>query len=108
MIKKGGIYMATKSANVVARVEPDIKTKAEAILANLGVPASVVINALYHQIIYTNGLPFSITLPPNVPIIEDMSGEDLDNMLQESLESANKGEGRPSSIVFDDIRKKIK
>ena len=100
--------MATKSANVVARVEPDIKTKAEAILANLGVPASVVINALYHQIIYTNGLPFSITLPPNVPIIEDMSGEDLDNMLQESLESANKGEGRPSSIVFDDIRKKIK
>ena len=43
--------MATKSANVMARVEPDIKAKAEAILARLGIPASVVINALYHQII---------------------------------------------------------
>ena len=93
--------MATKSANVVARVEPDVKTKAEAILANLGVPASVVINALYHQIIYTNGLPFSITLPPNVPVMEDMSEEDFNNMMKESLE-------RPSKVVFDDIRKKIK
>lgn len=108
MIKKGGIYMATKSANVVARVEPDVKTKAEAILANLGVPASVVINALYHQIIYTNGLPFSITLPPNVPVMEDMSEEDFNNMMKESLERADKGEGRPSKVVFDDIRKKIK
>ena len=100
--------MATKSANVVARVEPDIKTKAEAILANLGVPASVVINALYHQIIYTNGLPFSITLPPNVPLMEDMSEEDFDNMMQESLKRTNKGEGRPSDAVLNDIRKKIK
>ena len=100
--------MATKSANVVARVEPDIKTKAEAILANLGVPVSVVINALYHQIIYTNGLPFSITLPPNVPVMEDMSEEDFDNMMQESLERANKGKGRPSDAAFNDIRKKIK
>lgn len=99
--------MATKSANVVARVEPDVKTKAEAILANLGVPASVVINALYHQIIYTNGLPFSITLPPNVPAMEDMSEEDFNNMMKESLERADKGEGRPSRTIFKDIRKKI-
>lgn len=48
--------MAAKSANVMARVEPDIKVKAEAIMARLGLPASVVINALYHQVIYTNGM----------------------------------------------------
>ena len=100
--------MATKSANVVARVEPDVKTKAEAILANLGVPASVVINALYHQIIYTKGLPFSIVLPPNIPTVENMSDEDFDSMLNESLERADKGEGRLSNEVFDDIRKRNK
>ena len=31
--------MATKTANVLARVEPDIKAKAEGIMAQLGVPA---------------------------------------------------------------------
>ena len=38
--------MATKSANVLARVEPDVKEQAEAILSKLGVPASAVINML--------------------------------------------------------------
>ena len=43
----------------------------------------------------------------NLPIIEDMSEEDFNNMLKESLERADKGEGRPSREVFKDIRKKI-
>lgn len=38
--------MATKSANVLARVEPETKEKAETIMSELGLPASVVINAL--------------------------------------------------------------
>ena len=96
--------MAIKSANVMARVEPDIKTKAEAIMANLGVPASVVINALYHQIIYTNGLPFPLTLPTRVPSIEDMSEEDFDEMLKSALERAERGEGKSMKEAFDAIR----
>ena len=52
--------MATRTANVMARVEPDVKEQAENILDRLGVPASVVINALYKQIIYRNGIPFSL------------------------------------------------
>ena len=42
--------MATKTANVLARVEPETKERAEAIMTQLGVPASVVINMLYKQI----------------------------------------------------------
>ena len=44
----------------------------------------------------------------NLPIIEDMSAEDFNNMMKESLERADKSEGRPSKAVFDDIRKKIR
>ena len=36
--------MAIKNANVVVRVEPDIKEKAEAIFETLGIPASTAIN----------------------------------------------------------------
>lgn len=36
--------MATKSANLYARIEPDVKEQAEGILAALGIPASNAIN----------------------------------------------------------------
>ena len=100
--------MATKSANVMARVEPDIKTKAEAIMANLGLPASVVINALYHQVIYTNGIPFSINLPKSIPAMDDMTEEEFNNMLETSLQQAKRGEGKPVEEVLDRIRNNIK
>lgn len=43
--------MATKSANVTARVQPEIKRQAEAVLDKLGLPVSVLIDTLYRQII---------------------------------------------------------
>ena len=39
--------MATKSANVIARVEPEIKERAEAIFNQIGIPASTAINMFY-------------------------------------------------------------
>ena len=60
LMTKEAIHLATRTANVMARVEPDVKEQAENILDRLGVPASVVINALYKQIIYRNGIPFSL------------------------------------------------
>lgn len=100
--------MATKSANVIARVEPDIKMKAEAIMADLGLPASVVINALYHQIIHTNGIPFPLIIPNKLPSLEDMSQEEFDTTLKHSYDQAVRGEGETSKHALDDIRKKHK
>ena len=44
-----------KSSNVMARVEPEIKEQAEGILAQLGLPVSVVINVLCRQTPHTEG-----------------------------------------------------
>ena len=35
-----GIFMAAKTANLYARIEPDVKEQAEKILSALGIPAS--------------------------------------------------------------------
>ena len=43
--------MAVKSSNVAARVEPEIKAKAEAILANLGISAS---NGIHFFLVFKN------------------------------------------------------
>ena len=51
-----------KDATVSARVQSDIKTEAEEILKNLGIPVPVVINSLYRQIIYKHGVPFELIL----------------------------------------------
>ena len=100
--------MATKSANVMARVEPDVKSKAEAILANLGIPTSVAINAFYYQIIYNNGLPFSLNIPTNIDSEENMNDEELDSMFLKALEEINNGESRPIEEVLKSLREDVK
>ena len=40
-------------------------------------------------------------------ILENMSEEELDKTLAEALERANKGEGKPANVVFEEIRKKL-
>ena len=52
-----------KDATVSVRVENNIKNEAENILQSLGIPVSVLINSLYRQIIYQNGIPFSLKMP---------------------------------------------
>ena len=55
--------MATKTANVTARIQPNIKEQAEAILDRLGIPVSVFIDMTYRQVIMQGGVPFSLEIP---------------------------------------------
>ena len=86
--------MATKTANVLARVEPDIKAKAEGIMAQLGVPASVVINMLYKQIIMTKSIPFSLSVSNSFQTLDEMNEEEFELMMQKGLTDAKAGNSR--------------
>lgn len=47
-LNKQEVYiMAAKTANVTARIQPNIKEQAEAILERLGIPVSVFIDMTY-------------------------------------------------------------
>lgn len=94
-----------KDATVSARVEEDIKTEAEEILQKLGIPVSVVINSLYRQIIYTRGVPFSLSLPRELKAADDYSHAELDAKLEHSYNQALRGEGRPADEVFADLER---
>ena len=56
----------TKTANLYARIEPELKTEAESILSGLGVPVSNAINMFYRQIVIHRGLP--LPLPSQQPL----------------------------------------
>lgn len=97
--------MATKSSNLYARIEPDVKEKAESILSALGIPASNAINMFYKQIILHRGLPFEVKLPTEKPVdIAEISGEELNVELEKGYADIAAGRKKTARQVFDDIR----
>lgn len=96
-----------KDATVSAQVEFDIKNQAEDILQKLGIPVSVVINSLYRQIIYRQGVPFSLTIPKEPRTADVMSENELNEKLQHSYEQSLAKEGRPFEEVFDEIERSL-
>ena len=86
--------MAAKTANVMARVEPDIKERAEAIMNQIGIPASVVINALYKQIIMTRSIPFSLSVPTVPLALDEMDNAAFDEMMLTGLNQAKANNSR--------------
>ena len=96
----------SKNATVSARIDENVKDQAEDILRQLGIPVSVVINTLYHQIIARNGVPFSITLPPNPRSLDELTQSELDAKLQHSYEQALSRQGKPMDEIFDEIERR--
>ena len=98
--------MTQKSANIYARIEPDIKKQAEDILSSLGVSASSAINMFYKQIILNKGLPFEVKIPTARPVdISRMNAETLDMELEKGYADMQAGRTKSAAQVFADIRR---
>ena len=98
--------MATKSANLYARIEPEVKEQAESILSTLGIPASNAINMFYKQIILQRGMPFELKVPANQPIDVSMLTEaQMNAELEKGYSDMLEGRTKPVNKAFADIRK---
>lgn len=95
-----------KSANLYARIEPDLKEQAESILAALGIPASNAITMFYKQIVLQRGMPFEMKLPAARPLdVSTMTDEQLNAELEKGFADISAGRTRSAKQVFDDIRR---
>lgn len=95
-----------KTANLYARIEPELKEEAESILAELGIPASNAITMFYRQIILQQGLPFEVKLPTAKPVdLRKLTQPQLDAELQKGFDDVAAGKTKPVEQVFDSIRK---
>ena len=92
-----------KSANLYARIEPEIKEQAEAILNTLGIPASSAITIFYKQIILQRGLPFEVKLPDRPLDIGRLSTEQLDAELEKGYNQMKAGQAVPAKEAFDEL-----
>lgn len=94
-----------KTANMYARIEPDLKSQAEAILSALGISASNAITMSYKQIVLQKGLPFEVKLPEHPLDISRMTAEQLDTELEKGYDDAQAGRTIPMTQAFANIRK---
>ena len=95
-----------RTANVFARVEPEVKEQAESILSALGIPASDAINVFYKQIILQRGLPFDVKIPSSRPVdMSSLSETELSAELEKGYADIKAGRTREANAAFADIRK---
>lgn len=98
--------MATKTANLYARIEPDVKEQAEGILSTLGIPASNAINMFYKQIILNRGLPFDVKIPTARPVdVTELTEAELNAELEKGYADMIAGKTKPARQAFANIRK---
>jgi len=53
----------TKTSTIRARIEPDLKGKAEQIFQHLGLTTTQAITLFYKQVELKKGLPFDVAIP---------------------------------------------
>ena len=82
----------TETANLFARVEPEIKEKAENILSELDIPMSYAVTMFLEQIIIHGGMPFEVKDTVKKPLcLDDMTKEEFDAEMQKGLDDIKAG-----------------
>ena len=77
----------SRTANVFARVEPEIKEQAERVLEQLGIPMSNAVSMFLRQVVLQRGIPFEMKLPADRPlIIGNLSDEQFEIEMKKGLE----------------------
>lgn len=79
-------------ASIFVRIDSQTKMEAEAILRQLGVTPSSLINMLYHKVILTGGIPFSVNLPNREPLaVGGLSEEEIMKIVQKGVDDVKEG-----------------
>lgn len=96
--------MAVKTANVTARIQPNIKEQAEAILDRLGIPVSVFIDMTYRQVIMRDGVPFSLDIPDKFATRDSITKAEFDTMMQTGLLQAKRNDSVSVDEAFEQLK----
>lgn len=99
--------MAAKTANVTARIQPDIKKQAEEILERLGIPVSVFIDMAYRQVIMRDGVPFSLNILDKLITRDIITATEFDTVMQTGLEQAKSNASISVDEAFNQLKTEI-
>ena len=87
------------TAAVYARIDPALKKDVEAILEQLHITPSALIQMLYGQIKLNKGIPFELKIPTQPLFVEDLSEEQLNAEIAKGVNDYKEGKTHSLSEV---------
>ncbi len=96
-----------RTSNIYVRVEPDIKTEAESVLKELGIPMSNAVAMFLRQVILQRGIPFEIKLPRKKPLcLEELTEEEFAEAINEGIRDFENGDVHTAAEVREHLNRK--
>lgn len=84
--------MATKTADIHIRIQPEVKEQAEAIFARAGVSASDAIEQFYLWTIRHQKTPMRLkSRRANIPDLNEMTDDEIDAMIEDARRDVREG-----------------
>ena len=97
-----------KTANVFARVEPDVKEQAELVLEQLGIPMSNAVSMFLRQVVLQRGIPFEMKLPQAEPLAyAALTKEQFDSEIRKGLQNVKDGKVYTAAEVEAEMRREF-
>ena len=95
-----------KTATLNLRVNPQLKSRAESVLSQLGIPMSTAIDMYLNQIALTGGIPFAVTLPkvPEAVNADVMTNDELKAKLLKGYDDIDAGNVHDAETAFEKFR----
>lgn len=95
-----------RTANVFARVEPEIKEQAESVLEQLGIPMSNAVSMFLRQIILQKGIPFEVKLPQSQPLTYgSLTKEEFDYEIEKGIADIRDGRVYTADAIEAEMKK---
>ena len=97
-----------KTATLNLRVNPDVKEKAESVLAQLGIPMATAIDMYLKQISLVGEIPFSVVLPKAASTVNTdmMSVEEIHRKLEKGYADIEKENVEDAASAFAAFRER--
>ena len=97
-----------KSSSIFARVDPQIKEQAEAVLGRLGISMSNAVDIFFRQVIIHQGLPFEIKLKKNIPLfLNELDKTEFDAAIAEGIADIENGKTFSDDEAKEYLHKKL-
>lgn len=97
-----------RTANIFARVEPEVKEQAEEVLDRLGIPMSNAVGMFLRQVALQRGIPFEMKLPQEMPLAYGaLTKEQFDLEMQKGMEDIREGRVYSADAIENEMTREF-
>lgn len=95
----------TTGTDLHIRIDPQLKSEAEAVFSDLGVSPANAVSIFYRQVVIHGGFPFKVVrCYPNTPEFDGMTSDEVYAELKKGMDDYRAGRVRTIDETFEKMR----